>query len=500
MRQRVSELCAAIFILVIGVIISGTHPNIKTFGRRGFVFAYSSYESRQAPISNCNIVGQSNLKFNINTGLAKQGTNDKDRSKSKIDYVIYINWDGFAYRYYEWANSPGLPGTPILNYLISRGTLFTHTYNGFPSVTRPMQTSIVTGAWPATHGNTYIYYDLSENIVKDAGAENSSETIAEVLAEQGFSSASVQQFALKGRNIRSNDPHHLYVQPSGSWHKRVIEAIKLLRQEPVNAENGQSIIIPGIPGFLAIYADDLDATGHNLGLNYGFSLAFNYETWKDKLIHKLISMDLDLGLLVDALNDLGILDQTVIILTSDHGMSHYKGKTSLPDVLETLNKLGYITEILSPGEKASPGTDIVILKGGDLSLQFYFLWDITPVDYNKIINALRNKPYFGGYMSRDQLAKAGAHPAFGSLYIWADPPHHFSFNNLYLRIGGQHNTGDESSRRVFMLFSGAGVNDGVIVDRPTSIIDVAPTISHLLGVRQPFDSSGDILKEAVAGY
>ncbi len=51
-----------------------------------------------------------------------------------------------------------------------------------------------------------------------------------------------------------------------------------------------------------------------------------------------------------------------------------------------------------------------------------------------------------------------------------------------------------------MLFSGAGVNDGVIVDRPTSIIDVAPTISHLLGVRQPFDSSGDILKEAVAGY
>ncbi|HHY12981.1 MAG TPA: sulfatase-like hydrolase/transferase, partial [Firmicutes bacterium] len=410
-----------------------------------------------------------------------------------------INWDGFAYQYYEWANSPSGPGTPVLNYLASRGALFANAYNGFPGTTVPMQTSIVTGAWPAIHGNTNIYYDPIENVVKQMNRENSSETIAEVVAESGLSSASVQQFALYGRGAWPDDPSHLYVQPSGSWRMRVAEAIKILKQEAVEAGGGQRVVVPEIPRFLAIYADDLDATGHNLGLNYGFSLALNYEAWRDRLIRKLVNMDSDLGLLVDALNDLGILDQTAIILTSDHGMSHFKGETSLPDVLETLGALGYTAETLSAGEEASPRTDIVLIRG-DLSLQFYFRWNITLPEYNEIIDAFKGKPYFGGYMSLHELAKAGAHPDLGSLFIWAKPPCHFSPGNLRLRIGGQHNSGDESSRRVFMLLSGAGIKQGVVVDEPAAIIDVAPTISHLLGVRKPADSMGGVLEEAIAAH
>ena len=525
MTRNTLELSLALFMLVIGVILTGLEPG-RRFNSQGSVPAYLSYTRGHGQVDNNGMashsakVGDRRADFQEQPGersaselkeqpadqaegtdVAEQGANSNCivPREPGVTYVIYINWDGFAYRYYEWANGPGGPGTPVLNYLASRGAIFTHLHNGFPGTTVPMQTSIVTGAWPAVHGNTHLYYDPLENVVKQMNRENSSETIGEVVVERGLSSASVQQFALEGRGTWSDDPRHLYVQPSGSWHNRVAEAIKILKQEEVKTGDGQRVIVPEIPRFLAIYADDLDATGHNLGISYGFSLALNYEAWKARLIRKLVYMDSGLGLLVDALGELGILDQTAIILTSDHGMSHFTGKTSLPDVLETLGALGYTAEFLSAGEKASPRTDIVLV-GGDLSLQLYFRWDITVPEYNEIVDVLQEKPYFGGYMSLHELAKAGAHPKLGSLLIWAEPPCHFSPRDLLLRVGGNHNSGDRSSRQVFMLLSGAGIRQGIAVDKPAAIIDVAPTISHLLGVRQPADSMGRVLEEAIAAH
>lgn len=535
MTQKTLKLSVALFILVIGVILTGLKPGLKVSSRHS-ISVYSSYVPRERSVDDDGLVSpiqaaqveEKGLRFTERTVGAgannskeelrnqrlilepeDRGDTDEAGQEANLDrkgpnaeratYVIYINWDGFAYRYYEWANAPGAPGTPALNYLASRGAVFTNAYNGFPGTTVPMQTSIVTGAWPAVHGNIHVYYDLVENVVKQMNRENLSETIGEVVAERGLSSASVQQFALNGRGTWHDNPRHLYVQPSGPWHTRVAEAIRILKQEEVAAGNGQKVIVPEIPRFLAIYADDLDATGHNLGIGYGFSLALSYEAWKENLIKKLAYMDSGLGLLIDALRELGILDRTAIILTSDHGMSHFEGKTSLPDVLETLSTLGYTVQVLSQGEKASPNTAIVLV-GGNLSLQFYFRREIALDEYKGIIKALEEKPYFGGYMSMDELAKAGAHPDFGSLYIWAKPPFHFSDRDLFLRVGGNHNSGDLSSRHVFMLFSGAGIRQGIIVEEPVAIIDVSPTISYLLDVRQPADSQGRILEEAIARH
>ena len=83
----------------------------------------------------------------LNT-TAAAGTGGNEPAMAK--YVIYINWDAFRRDYYDWANQPGKPGTPNLNYLMSRGVYYPNTLNGFPSITNPMQTSIVTGSWPCT--------------------------------------------------------------------------------------------------------------------------------------------------------------------------------------------------------------------------------------------------------------------------------------------------------------------------------------------------------------
>lgn len=67
-------------------------------------------------------------------------------------------------------------------------------------------------------------------------------------------------------------------------------------------------------------------------------------------------------------------------------------------------------------------------------MQFYFRREIALDEYKGIIKALEEKPYFGGYMSMDELAKAGAHPDFGSLYL-GKTPFHFSDRDLFLRVG-----------------------------------------------------------------
>ncbi len=411
------------------------------------------------------------------------------------DYVIYINWDGFAYDYYEWANASGGLGTPVLNFLASRGALFTSARNGFPSITNPMQTSIVTGAWPAVHGNTYRYYDPVENIVKQTGRDNSAETIAEAVERSGLSCASVQQFTLDRRGTYPSDPSHLYIQPGGPWRRRLTEAIKILRREPVASGQGP-VAVAEIPRFLAIYADDLDAAGHNSGIAYGLSLVFNYGAWKAKMVRQLAAMDRDLGSLVDALVDLGVFDKTAVVLTADHGMSPVSGKSSLPDLLVTLQGLGYRCELLGQGDRAADDTQVVLVSAG-LAVQFYFRRDITLSQYNAIIDALATKPYFGGYMSLHELRKAGAHPGLGQLLVWSMPPHHFKTQGFFFGISGQHDSGDDTSRHVFMMLSGAGVRPGVVIDRPVEIIDVAPAISHLLGIRPPANATGRVLTEAL---
>jgi arylsulfatase A-like enzyme len=81
--------------------------------------------------------------------------------------------------------------------------------------------------------------------------------------------------------------------------------------------------------------------------------------------------------------------------------------------------------------------------------------------------------------------------------IWPEPPNHFHTSGKLIGLGGQHDSGEESSRHVFMLISGAGVKQGVVIDSPVQIIDAAPTMSRLMGLRQPANATGRVLYEAL---
>jgi arylsulfatase A-like enzyme len=190
------------------------------------------------------------------------------------------------------------------------------------------------------------------------------------------------------------------------------------------------------------------------------------------------------------------MERTAIILTADHGMTPYWGSSSLPDLVRVLQSLGYKPKAVSSDQKASAEADVVLVGTG-ISVQAYFRRELGPDEYRNVVEAISAQPYVGGCLTRDDLDRMGAHRLSGDLAVWPNPPHHFASSNITLGLGGNHDTYDMSSRNVFLLMSGAGVRRGVVIDDPVEIIDVAPTISKLLGIRPPAQATGRVLEEAL---
>jgi len=436
---------------------------------------------------------------------------NKEPLPDEDKYFIYIIWDAFRYDYYEWANNGQYAGTPALNELVENGVLFKDASTGIPSITNPMQTVLVTGAYPRTTGNIYRYFDKADQKVKQTARENSAETLAEAASKQGLKVASVQQFMVLDRGTSFDDPSHLYIQPSGNFQKRVDEAIKILKGEPVVTQGTTEVVFDGIPDIMFIYADDLDTVGHNEKPSYGYyegTTASTEEERIERCIEVLIQMDSELARLIETLKDMGIYNQTSFVIAADHGMTPYSGTSSLNDLIEILNnslrELGYdVNEdsvvFLANNETTSDANKIVIVSVG-LQAQIYLNWDYTNDEYNTIINALKSElhsEFIGGVLSFSELQDRGAHPNTGDILVWPNPPHHFKSSTSNYNAPGGHDTIDESSQHVFLLMSGRGFKKGTQIDTKVYNWDIVPTISQVIQIEPPEDADGQVIIEAI---
>lgn len=425
------------------------------------------------------------------------------------NYVVYINWDGFAQYYYELANQENTTRTPVIKEIISNGVLFQDAYTGIPAITNSMQAAIVSGAWPATTGNAYRYYDKATNTVIQFARENRAETIAEAAVRQGLKVASVNQFALEDRGTTIGDPDKPYIQAEGNEGSisRFDAAIQLIKGEPAGNEATQ-IQIVDIPRFIALYMDDLDGLGHNESPVYGIPISATEAGRLQAVLDRLEIMDAKLGEFIQACKDRGIYDNMTFILTTDHGMAPFGqqgtepdeyGKSSLPDLYYTLQGLGYNVEVLGGGQSPNPDTDIVLVDVG-LEVQLSFTRDYTEQDIQNIINAIRDKVYIGQIMEKAEMAQRGAIEGFADLLISPKSPYHFKVvsdpDKIYY-ARGQHDSLDEKAQHVFSLMWGKGINKGQVYTDRIYIIDFAGTMTSLLGIDKPADATGAVLNDSM---
>lgn len=436
-------------------------------------------------------------------------------------HVLYINWDGFAFEWYRMVNER-YGGTPHLNAMIREGVLFTRAETGVPSITGAMQQCAASGAWPVDTGNCYRYYDAASNRVIGYGRDNRLENIAEAAVRHGIRTAAVHAWYFQGRGTQEGDETNPYIHEDGpsSFSRRTDLLLRILRGQPV-VSGGKEIVFRHMPGFLAIYGDDLDSAAHNGDVGYlGLKRADTRRQWLDNIAATLMRLDRDLGRIVQALKETGMDRRTAIVLTTDHGMVPYgagdrdlsrgvpaEARTSLYDLVETVAEAGVAVRgerfrvecLFRGGESAREETDIVVTPVA-LQAQIRFRRPLPDAAVREIVARLGTKPYYGAHLTNDELVVRGTADDYADVLVSARPPHHFrpdAPDDVRL-VGGNHDSLDDGARHIFTLLYGAHVKKGIRTDRRVTIADVAPTIARLLGFEGPAGAVGTALDEALA--
>ncbi|GAA3647250.1 ectonucleotide pyrophosphatase/phosphodiesterase [Nonomuraea antimicrobica] len=402
------------------------------------------------------------------TGRADARTGGQTGGRRGAKHVIVVDWDGF---------DPGYLGrvpTPNLDALAARGVLAVAEAT-FHTVSNPCRASMSTGAYPEVHGNVAYVYDPMSGRAQGQSRLLAAETIAESLAAEGRTVASVQWYMIQDHGVRYGDPEHLYVQPGGAFGPRVDAAIDILNLRPVNS-NGQQVTVPKIPDLLAVYSSDLDAVGHDEGPD------------SPNIAPVLAEHDRQLGRLVQATKDVGIHQDTAFLLTGDHGMTAWN-RSLLPQVVEAVTALGHSVEIVPSGSAPAPGTEVVIVPNavrvGHVTLRGTAA---EPRARGRIEAALRRLPQISRVLDDRALRALRAGDKLGDLVAEARPPWGFALPEPPTgQWRGAH--GSLSEMKVPLLLSGAGIRPGLRLRRPR-LIDVAPTIAALLGTRPPAQAQG----------
>ncbi len=406
--------------------------------------------------------------------LSRRPEGDEPQT-GRPDHVILVDWDGFDPDYL------GRAPTPNLGALASRGSL-SIAEGTFPTISNPCRASMSTGAYPEVHGNAAYYFDEDTDTVVGETRFLAAETISEALAAEGRTSASVQWYMVQDHGTSYGDPEHLYVQPGGLFEKRVDAAIEILNLRPVDS-GGKMVAVPKIPDFLAVYGVDLDAFGHAEGA-------------EGPNIGPLLSeLDRQLGRLVRATREVGIYERTAFLLTSDHGMTTWN--RSLAEELASISVLGRSPEVVLTGSPVSPDAEIVIVPSAgriaDVTLRGRMA---TPEGRESVRAALAGLPQISRVLGAAELETLRTSDKLGDFVIEAKTPWGFRLPEPEEGTSrGAH--GSVREMRLPLLIAGAGVRTGA-GPKDAKLVDVAPTIAALLGVRPPADAQGRVLTESLS--
>ena len=387
------------------------------------------------------------------------------------DHVVVIALDGFDFDYLDRAPMPNL------RKLAKRGSLTAST-GVMTSITNPSWSSIATGAWPETHGNTAYWFDEETGTARGQQRDLQVPTIAQAIREQGGTVMSSQWFIVQNYGVEFGDPEGLYTQPGGTCATRADDAIAVLNGQPVNS-GGEMVNAAGIPDLVAVYCDTLDALGHADGdIAEGMPAA-------------LAEVDAQIGRIVAATKSAGIYGRTAFVVTGDHGMGTFT-QGMQPELLAAIDAAGYDAEVLTAGQAPAPSTDAVVVIGGVGSLHLVGDAAGDAEAASAIAGAVAALPHVAAVYDKDEQHAMHMSAKYGELVI--EPEAGWTLGQTPADAAGVHGTTREL--QVPLVIAGAGVRPHAVPDRPRHI-DIAPTIAALLGYEGPVGADGRVLREAI---
>jgi predicted AlkP superfamily pyrophosphatase or phosphodiesterase len=207
---------------------------------------------------------------------------------------------------------------PVLKQLVAEGA---HTWvadTTYPSITLPSHTSMLTGVGPDKHRVLWNEWIPSNGLVK----------VPTIFVEAKKARLSTAMFVGKEKFRHLDLPGTLDVfdfNPAESTNvtKTMAGDAKPMREDTVLAtnvaRNAARYIVEKKPNLCFIHFTDTDNTGHK----YGWGSPEQIKAFAD--------VDAALGVVVQAIRDAGIADQSVLIVTADHGGHAKTHGLSIPD-------------------------------------------------------------------------------------------------------------------------------------------------------------------------
>jgi predicted AlkP superfamily pyrophosphatase or phosphodiesterase len=400
---------------------------------------------------------------------------------------------------------------PRLLQLGQRGIVFTAHHSVFPTVTRVNASSIVTGAYPETHGilGNIIYIPPAnktagldtgerENLEAVERAEGrllTAPSLGEILHANGrklagVSSGSTGSAYLLNHTVAGGALFHTdYTRPP----ELAPKVLSVLGPPPAHETPNDPQNQRAIDAYLKLCVDDLRPDVTILWLNDPDGTAHANGIGAPLTRKSLTLVDGGIGRIEDGLRARGLLDATNIIVTSDHGFSTETGELNLPKLVEPFVKT------LDDGTK-----DIVVAEGA-IHLR-------TPDQprVEAIVKMLQQRPEVGAIFTRTRVRGTLSfetarwnHARSGDILVsanWSDKANAAGFKGTTTQDGvAGHGTSSPYDIHNTLIAAGPEFREHATSGLPTGNVDLAPTLLRLLGITPPASMTGRVIEEGLRG-
>lgn len=387
--------------------------------------------------------------------------------------LVYINIDGFSYSYLEQILKREKEGP--FQRLLEEGMLFTNLRSGLISITNPMQSAILCGAWSNCTHNFYQHYDWETGLVVKHKRTFDAENVADVFIKHGKTAVSIHQFMLENNPCRAGEKSCAYItcpQEHSNSFQRFALLDRIVQGRPV-ISGGKELTYTEFPDFLALYVDDIDSLGHNNAYEE-YPKRSRFEERQQDILQRLDGIGRELLRFVELCRERDLLNQMVILVTTDHGMTPFWGHSKLPDLLKRLRKAGISVDTPeSRNERAR-----VVALPYTIELSLYGAPDLTEAERQAVERVCRDTEYVQRVFCKEEMSMQYGmdskgpdfllSPRYGDHFYHRDIPED--------TFGASHDSFDETSQHIFGLLLGEGVHAGTSYVKPVTSIDLLPTI------------------------
>jgi hypothetical protein len=409
-------------------------------------------------------------------------------------YIVVI--DGLAPHLATRERMPGLYAT--LDAEKARSSVFLKVQGVMPARTNPNHASLLTGTYPAAHGitgNSFWNRALRDPVAKLDAAELleveslftvAEETRPDLVTFAAFAKPKLARL-FAGVPGRQHPPDTLW---SPTW---APEAAR----DPVTGytDDGDTMaaalrsMARDEPDLAVLNLADVDRAAHGHGIDSA------------ECGEAVVGADRALGRLVEHLKALGRWQRSVLFVTSDHGFQ----RGAVP---ETIVELDHRLEAEVRGVRFAPDGGVGHLYAERLARDATVLGDAEATIQQAAVIA-RGTPGVAEVLARlagtevTPLATAHAdwrlgHQRVGELLLVAAPGYQFA-DGTEAALPGNHGRPEDTEVPLFITGGSPAIVGAQGGAGPPALVDVAPTIASLLGLRLPRRVDGSAIAPADAG-